>query len=80
MNNETKEIYVAVHNNKIVYANTNLKWFMDGMKALEPNIFSRQTLKSKIKEDGVAYFTGKLGTHYVIYHYENPKYRKIKNA
>jgi len=53
---------------------------MDGMKALEPNIFSRQTLKSKIKEDGVAYFTGKLGTHYVIYHYENPKYRKIKNA
>ena len=77
MNKDIKEIYVAIHNNKAVYANTNLQWFIDGMKALEPNIYSRQTLKTKLSEDGVAYFTGKLGTHYVIYKYPNPNYRGL---
>ena len=35
VNKDFKEIYVAIHDNKAVYANTNPKWFIDGMKALD---------------------------------------------
>ncbi|SRX52742.1 hypothetical protein [Aequorivita sp. CIP111184] len=80
MNKSLKEIYVAVANNNIVYANTCLNRFVKGMKLYIPDMDSRNTLKKKLDESGVAYYNNKVGTPYAIYYYKNSEYRGIKNV
>lgn len=81
MNKSVKAIYVAVANNNIVYANSSLNGFVNDMKRLYvPDIDSRNTLKKKLDERGVAYYNNKVGTPYAVYYYKNPDYRRIKNA
>ena len=80
MNNEAKQILMAVYpNSRVIYSDTNYNGFVRVMKALEPSIDGRITLKKKLKENGgIAYYTGRLGAPFTVYCYDNPNYKVRK--
>jgi len=76
MNKRVKVLFVAIYNNELVYANTNITAFVREMKGLYPGIDGRHALQKKLKEDKVAYYTDRIGSVYSIYQYINPNYEE----
>jgi len=75
MNNRTKEYIFAIHDHKPIYGNTNLTAFVEGMKAIEPNFMSRDTLLGRLDKYDFALFVSSLGLVYTICRYRNPNYK-----
>ena len=78
MNKRIKEVIVAIHNHKIIYADTNINTFFKVMRALEPTTPSKETLKKHLNKKGVHFFTNEFGSIYHICKYENPSYIGLK--
>ena len=78
MNKRINEIFVAIQNNKIVYADTNLNAFFKVMRVLEPTTPSKKTLRKYLEKRGFYFFTNELGSPFHICRYENPDYVGLK--
>lgn len=79
MNQRTKEFIVAISNHDTVYGETSISAFVEGMKAIEQDFYTRQTLTDKLERGNFAYFINKSGVVYEIYRYKNPKYKPQGN-
>lgn len=81
MNKRIKEVIVAINNHKVVFADTNITNFVKGMKALEPKINSKESLKKHLdKNKGVFFYVNDLGAVYEIYRFKNENYAGINSA
>ncbi|WP_347373683.1 hypothetical protein [Aequorivita sp. Q41] len=84
MDARTQHLIVAIQNHEVVFAEKTVARFVDGMKGLEPNFITRQTLTVKLDDYGFYCFVSPKGKVYEIYLYTNPSYkpqkRKSKNA
>ncbi len=80
MNKRTKEFILAIQDHKPIYGNTNLNAFVTGMKSIEPNFKSRDTLKNDLDENEFSFFINPSGLVYEIYRYKNPNYENNVNG
>lgn len=80
MNIRTKEFIVAIQDHKAVFGETNVTAFHTGMKGIEPDFYSKDTLTKKLDEAEFCFFVNKLGKVYEIYRYKNPRLDKSINS
>lgn len=76
MNQRTKTFFLAIQDHNAVYGNTTLNAFVEGMKSIEPNFMTRQTLSEKLENSDFTFFVNPSGKVYEIYRYINPNYVK----
>jgi len=76
MNSRTKEFIVAIQNHKAIYGNTTISAFVEGMKLIESNFMSRDTLTSHLEDNDFHFYINPSGLVYEIYRYKNPYYKK----
>ncbi len=74
MNSRINDIYIAISNHRVLYAESNLDSFYRGLKAIHPTISSKKTIKKEIDEKNIYLHVNNFGIVVEVYRYSNPDY------
>lgn len=78
MNQRIKDVFVAISNHKVIYMETNISSFYNGLKAIHPTIKTKKTIKKDLDKSGMCLHVDEFGSLIEIYRYKNPDYVRLK--